>query len=322
MNMLGVIYCNTNKIRIKSIISFFLLLIILFYFCIFVLYSKSIVNTSYTIKKSLLKMDKITIVYSLFGESAILPFSIFYNTNTQCSRIIIAQDMYIGKEPMDYFNDINHHYFMNNYTEYSSYFENQYKQNSLGFYIVEDEIANLEYRKRLDLLSNIFNDTKILDTDYPSLLFTPLRKYRNFEITLNDLIKVENSGKENIDKYIILKAKAYIYYKHKDYSKAIELYKEYLNKYPDDYTSLIILGKIYIDEEKYDDAEKIYEHLNSIDKNNMYFLLQLLYISCIENNKNKTNQLIQNIEDIDSSYLSRAIEYKESIEKGRKNYVE
>lgn len=279
--MLGCMYCGSKNIIIKYTVNFFIIISIIFYF--FILFSsiRNIVNSSYEIKHSLLKLDKITLVYNILGDNAILPFSIFFNSNTGCSRIFIFQDEYIGMNKTDFYNAVKKQYFDANVTGYSIYFRNQYNREMLGFTIVDSETAEKEYSKRLLILSKFLGDVSYLKLEDKSLLFTPLYKFSNIHLSINDLDYIEKNY-DDVDKYIILKAKANIFFKQRNWDKAIDLYNRYIEKYPNDYNSLLNIAEIHLYNKNYNEAEKIYKYLITIDKENKYLSNKLSILTNIK----------------------------------------
>ena len=186
------------------------------------------------------------------------------------------------------------------------YFKKQYNQNTLGFIIVDNETAEKEYSKKLVILSKLIDDSKklsYLDLNNKSLLFTPLKKYANITITNQDLERINNTINDDNVKDVILKAQAFRYYIEENFPIALKLYTKYLDKYPNDINALMITGDIYLKEEQYKEAIKIYKHLITIDSDNLYFLTQLLSLKYRTKEYNEIDELLKKIEIVKNQYL-------------------
>ena len=181
----------------------------------------------------------------------------------------------------DFYNAVKKQYFDANVTGYSIYFRNQYNREMLGFTIVDSETAEKEYSKRLLILSKFLGDVSYLKLEDKSLLFTPLYKFSNIHLSIDDLDYIERNFND-VDKYIILKAKANIFFKQGNWDKAIDLYNRYIEKYPNDYNSLLNIAEIQSYNKNYNEAEKIYKYLITIDKENKYLSNKLSILTNIK----------------------------------------
>ena len=250
--LLGELY-NSNKSKIiKSFVIIFLICITLNYGRIFLNNYSDLMNENSNAKQYLYKLDEINLIYNILGESSILPVSIFYNDIYKQTKIFIFQDDIKGYSPTDYKKLFFKHNFSQFYKEYHTYFNKVYKKDLIGFYVVDDETAYKELKKRINILNN-FIENKDKNSS-KKLNFNNLFKYRDIKINFQDIEKI-NITNEN--KYILLKIKAFLEYKNHNYTSAIMLYKEYLTKYPDDYDALINLALIYTNIEDLNEAKKI-----------------------------------------------------------------
>lgn len=303
----GCLYFGTKKkSKIKYAINAFFLSAIIFFLYTLSLYGNNILKSSFEEKKSLLQMDKIVLVNNLLGDSALIPISFFYNDTSRCTRTLLFLDKYMDLSAEEYANRLENHYYSDYDTEYNMYFKKQYNQNTLGFIIVDNETAEKEYSKKLVILSKLIDDSKklsYLDLNNKSLLFTPLKKYADITITNQDLERINNTINDDNIKDVILKAQAYRYYIEENFPIALKLYTKYLDKYPNDINALMITGDIYLKEEQYKEAIKIYKHLITIDSDNLYFLTQLLSLKYRTKEYNEIDELLKKIEIVNNQYL-------------------
>ena len=111
-----------------------------------------------------------------------------------------------------------------------------------------------------------------------------LYKFSNIHLSINDLDYIEKNY-DDVDKYIILKAKANIFFKQGNWDKAIDLYNRYVEKYPNDYNSLLNIAEIQSYNKNYNEAEKIYKSLIMRNKDNIYLSNKLSILTNIKEKK-------------------------------------
>ncbi len=304
--LLGELY-NSNKSKIIKIAVIVFLICITCNYCRIISNNYSeIINKNSYIKQSLYRLDEINLVYNILGESAILPVSIFYDNIYKSTNIFIFQDFIENYSQENYKKFLYNRYFNYYYTGYCEYFNKQYKKNLIGFYITDDITAYKELKKRLDII-NIF----INRTDDAKLKFNNLNKYKNIELTPQNIAKVKIT-KENEN--IILKIKAFFEYKKNNYDSAISLYNEYLNKYDEDYDVLINLAQIYMKQKKIKKAMQIYQKLHNKDRYNVGFLSELISINYETDKNYKEIKSMENeiYDQINKLYIYK-FEYKKNF---------
>ncbi len=272
--LLGELY-NSNKSKIiKSVIIIFLICITFIYGRIVVNNYSYIINKNSYTKQCLYKLDEINLIYNILGESAILPVSIFYDDIYKSTKIFIFQDDIQNYSGENYKKYLLNRYFSEFYTGYNVYFNKLYDKDLIGFYVVDDETAYKELQKRKDIINNFLPYYNRNSSN--KLNFNDLFKYKDISINFQKINLIKETDE---NKYLLLKAKAFLEYKNHNYPSAILLYKEYLTKYPDDYDTLINLGQIYMNMENLQEAEKLYKILHNKDSHNVDFLLRLFLLN-------------------------------------------
>ena len=169
--------------------------------------------------------EKTLAVYFILGETAILPESLYL----QCKDIYADIDEFFPlKWESRYKKNFPHCILTEDDYIYSTYFKKIYKLPFIGVTFKDDKTAIKEAQKRLKL----FNDSYEYWNNNENIKFKDIyERYANKNLTVNDINEIEKKyGKSEITK----KAKAYIYYKNKDYKNSLKLYKEYIRKHPND----------------------------------------------------------------------------------------
>ena len=309
--LLGELY-NSNKSKIiKSAIIIFLIWMT-FIYGKFVLNNYSdIINKNSYVKQCLYKLDEINLIYNILGESAILPISIFYDDIYKSTKIFIFQDDIEDYSSENYKKYLLNRYFSEFYTGYNIYFNKLYGKDLIGFYVVDDETAYKELQKRKDIINNFLPYNNQNSSN--KLNFNDLFKYKDININIQ---KINLSKETDENKYLLIKAKAFIEYKKHHYTSAIIFYNEYLTKYPDDYDALINLGQIYMNMENLQKAEKLYEILHNKDSHNIDFLLRLFLINFKTKKDYETmkSYLTEIKKELDTNSIN-GFRYKKKLEK-------
>ena len=315
--LFGTIYASTEKknvIRIILIISILILGLILG-----VSYNK--VNQEKNVQKQFFyNFDKRNIVYSILGEVAIYPKSYFefsdfrHGSLIQLSKIDSTKIQTYSRTDAD-------RYFGKSYFNYGNYLLGVYKQDFKGAIFVDDEVAEKELDKRLELLDETKEDMNVPRGKYIS--FNNLyKKYKGKKFTSDELLKIEERKSKSP---ILTKAIAYAYYQEKEYDKSIELYKEYLKEEPNDFDANLNIADMYIKEKEYEKALEYLYKLNSIDEKILNVMFKLLNIYVYEKKDKERaievcDKMISINNKMHSLYLNKAIVYfhfedKESAEK-------
>ena len=246
--LLGIIYFSSN-IKVKSVINAYIIFSILFMSVYFLPMYFEIIKYKYNYRNEMYRLEKAFITYSIFGESPVISSKIFENNDFRIDN-----------------RDINK-YIQNFSMGINVYLKNHYKHNYNGIVTAEDETyVNNELQKRLKYI-----DIKDKYDIFRQVKFGTLKKLDNINLSLKDIDSFETKyGKDDV----LLKAKAYLYFKEKDYEKALDLYLQYLQNKPDDFDALINLGAIYKEQGKYDSAVDMYSKLLNLDSNNIFFMFE------------------------------------------------
>lgn len=303
--LIGVIYNNTKYKYIKIMINLILIGVVLFLIKNAVDNIGKIQSSQYNIRKLLYQTDEISLVYSILGESAILPISVFYNDINGNTGIFLFQDKleYLNKEQSDKY--LLKRYFSEPFFEYKDYFKRQYKYDYNGFSIQSDEMAIKEFSKRLKILQDIVHIEE--GERKKDIKFSDLNKYKNIKITVDELNRI-NINDEN--KYIILKAKANILFNEQNYIEAIKLYEDYLHQNPDDFDALLKIAQIYQKEKTYKKTEEIYNRLHRLDPHNIYFVCSLLiYKDILNSDQTLINTTVNEINSLLKSDMLAAFNF-------------
>lgn len=204
--------------------------------------------------------EKTFIIYSIFGEAAIFPEGYSHNECLLPIRLPYNNKIY-GK--IDDFQDI-------------AMLKKIYKHPIIGYQIYPEAIANENMQKRIIYLGEITPEYN----KFGQIQYKDIKEYDKINLSMQDIIDLENKyGKDAI----LDKAKAYIYFKRKDYVKAFNLYSEYSKQNPEDYESLLNMAEIYKIQKDYDNAEKIYLDLYKRDNENLYVVYNLSLIYTLKN---------------------------------------
>ena len=311
--LMGAFYFEYFNYR-KNVLAVIIVINIIL-FSVFIPNYVQIQNENKNTKMLVYSIEKNILVYSILGETAILPVSYLRKPAIYNKEIFIFNDKYSFNE---YITDneikklslfMKNKYFDNTYFYFSDYFEETYKKHFLGVTFVDDKIADQELEKRLKLL-NYKKETKheILENN---ISFKRLNEFKKYRISIKDIDKMKIS-KEN--KYVILKLRAYLNYRDGKLKEALKLYSEYLKKNPKDFDALKNIADIYERLQDIKNAEKIYLKLNKIDNNNLTFLYKLLKIYYYDQKDYKKaldicNKMINIQDDMLNLYLNKAVIY-------------
>ncbi len=298
----------------KSVLTIILIIDIIL-LSMFIPHYKQIQKDKSRTKQLVYAMERNILVYSILGETAILPASFLKEDKIFSREIFMLDDQYkfsgeaINSNIVEYSKFMKNKYFNNIYFFQTSYLEDTYNKKFKGVMFVDDNIAREELNKRLELL-NFKKDSKedLLKSD---ISFNKLNNYKNFKLTFSN-IKNLDVTKENED--ILLKAKAYLYYREGRLNKALKLYLQYLKKVPKDYDALSNVADIYMRKKNIKKAENIYLKLTKMDSNNLSFLYKLLKIYYYEKKDYKKaleicNKMIKIQDNMWNLYLNKAVIY-------------
>ena len=286
--LLGVLYTNE---KIKKIISIILVITTLMLFYQSCQYYTAREDILFDIKKLIYRIDKINLIYTTLGESAIFPEKYLEIGPVKHSSIFSLNFIFNWEERLQKDKYINAEYL-----HYVNYFNRIYDKQYKGVIFKDDKFALEELEKRLIL----FDEKIETDDDLKKskIHFDKMyTKYKGLILTLSDIQEME-------DKYgnlpVLDKARAFIYFNNKEYETALKLYKEYLKIYPDDIDSLIYTGDIYRMQKKYKEAEYFYKKLISMDSNNLLFWYKLLCLYYYDmSDYNKAERVCNKIIEID-----------------------
>ncbi len=268
MTQLGTIYTLYNKSR--KIINIFIIFVLLTLSFIYIKENREIQKIYLDDKQLVYKIEKMLLVYNILGESVIFPESFLENSNLHYCNIFPLQDNYNYEKRDDYQDFMKNKYFDSQYSLFTPYYEKQYGKKFIGFQYKNDELANKEFAKRLEMLG-LKDENKS-----NKISFKDLNKIKNFDLSFGYIEKIK-VNEEN--KNLLLKAKAYLYYKSNNYEEALDYYKKYLLKNENDIDALINCADIYLQKNDIENAEKLYYKLHSLDTNNMNFLYNILKIN-------------------------------------------
>lgn len=254
------------------------------------------------------KIEKINLLYNYFGETTILPIS-FLETQDYIkeNQIFPFDSTFHYKTKNDYVTFMKDKYFDSLYVQYSIYFKNVYNKNFIGVIFKNDDIANIELNKRLNLLNEKFeSDKEILKN---RIYFRNLAKFKNKQISLNDIntFKIDDNNKD-----LIIKIKAYVNYRDGNFAEAEKFYNEYLEINPNDFDALKNMANIYFRQNKMEKAEKLYKKIHNIDNNNLTFMYKLLLLyyyhkKDYEKALEMCNKMIKTEDDMTILYLNKII---------------
>ena len=280
---LGCVYFQYKELR--KYILVFIFIVTLFFSVNFNKHYNKIQEKNLNVKLLVYKIEKANVIYNYLGESTILPASFLNSSDLRNGDIYTLHDLFKYRYKEDFETFMQDKYFDSLYSLYHMYFENTYNTKFIGFQFKEDDYANNEYRKRLNILNEQIEDDETIIKNRVS--FKSLDKYKNKKISLEEINKIPPTD-ENYD--ILLKTQAYINYRDGNLEVALKLYSEYLEIKNDDFDALYNLADIYMQLEDINKAETIYEKLHALDSNNLTFLYKLLLIN-YENKKDYNKAL-------------------------------
>ena len=310
--LLGAVYFIYYERR--KIIIFILIIINIILISIYIQNNIQVQIENKNAKELAYKIEKNILIYSILGETAILPASFLKEDKIFSREIFMFDDKYrFEREFSDY--DINKYsilmknrHFDPLYILHRYYIEKTYNKKFIGVIFLDDKISDRELRKRQELLG--FKDENEATIIKKHISFEKLIKYKKYNLSLEQVSKFK---KNNENKDIILKTTAYLNYRDGRLDEALNLYLQYLKKAPCDFNALMNIGNIYIKLNDYKNAELIYKKLNKLDENNLIFLYKLLYIYN-KNNENKKSleicdMMIKAQSNMLNLYLNKALIY-------------
>jgi hypothetical protein len=301
--LLGIIY---KESKYKKILIYFIISFILIFSFKYIISYRIIQEHKYITRNLVYKIEKINLIYTTLGETAIIPAS-FLNREDDNILRVLQMDPIFQYDPQ---NNMTNKYLTNDYYFkyfYGIYFETTYKQRLKGMIFKPDNEAIEELKKRLLLLNENFEiDSSIKNKN---ISFKNIyKKYKNKKITIKDIEKVKS---EQGLYEVLIKAEAYIYYRDGDFAKSLDLYKKYLNNNPNDIDALIYSAIMYEKMNKPELSTNMYKQLQEIDNNNLLF--KFLYLKNLFKLKeyklalNICDDMI-NIEDkLATSYINKAL---------------
>lgn len=239
-------------------------------------------NLIFDIKKTIYQIDKTNLIYSVLGETAILPEKLLNSREIQDSFIFFMNSNTDYKERLCKNNYINKEYYF-----YDGYFETIYKQKYIGAIYKDNDFAEKELETRLKL----FDLKKETDEELKAktIWFKDIQnKFKGLKLTIEDIDRMEKKVGELP---ILDKARAYIYFNNKQYDDYFKLYSKYLVSYPDDIDSLLHIAEIHTINGNYKQAEKIYKDLIIFDDKNLLFKHRLICLYFY--NLNKIDEAIE-----------------------------
>lgn len=314
--LLGCLYNEYEKYR-KYIAGILLLLLLLLTSVFFTRYKYS--NTEDLNNRAVCYLfEKILVTYHLLGEHAIMPKSVLnvkeyglymyiypfnHNFNYKMNEDNFKDGLFI--------NSMENRYFDKPYIYFYYYFQYEYGMKFIGMRFVDDQVAYKELIKRLKLLNSIKRIKRINRRgNIKKISFEPLKELKDRgKITLEDINKIKvDKGNENI----ILKLKAYIYYRDGDFNKSLNLYNDYLVKNPNDFDALINVADIYMKKNNINKAYEIYNLLHELNPDNLTFMYKLLilnynYKQNYEDALKICNLMIEQQDNMMSLYMNKYI---------------
>ena len=311
--LLGAFYFEYFNYRRKVLAGIIVINIILF--SIFLPNYVKIQKENKNTKMLVYSLEKNILVYSILGETAILPISYLQKPAIYNRKIFVFDDQYsyskylMNQEKRKISLLMKNKYFDSIQFFQTPYFEETYNKEFKGVIFVDDKIAQEELDKRLKLLNFKKETTKeILEND---ISFNKLNNYKDYMLKLSDIKKIKiNKENENI----VLKAEAYLHYMNGEFKPALKLYSLYLKKVPNDIDALQNIADIYLRLKDVKKAEEIYLKLNKIDKNNLNFMYELLKIYYYNKKEYKKaleicNKMIKLQDNMINLYINKAVIY-------------
>lgn len=300
--LLGAIY---KYEKIKGYVFAFITAFFVLFVYLFCQFNEERQNVLFNIKKVVYQLDKINLVYSLLGESAVIPAKYLSYECVKNSEIFMINSIFKRDERFAKDKYINAEYL-----HYVHYFSRIYELNYAGAIFKDDDFAEKELKIRLALFDEKTETEKELKNK--SLSFKQMyKKYKGLKLTLQDIDVMEaKHGKLPV----LDKARAFIFFNDGNYDSAMKLYKKYLISYSDDIDSLLHIACIYEKNNDYKKAEAIYEKLHKYDKRNLLFLHKLLCLyfynmNDIEKAIEINQKIIEANNDLHIPYRNMAILY-------------
>ena len=258
--ILGYLYKNLKtRFLAFAIIVFLFLTVYLMSEALIPVYKETIESNT-EVKIDIHNTEKTLIIYSIFGEAAIFPQE--YNNKNSLFPITNPYKNKIYSK-IDDFRDI-------------AMLNKIYKHNIIGYQIYPEFIAKENLQKRIMYLGEIKPEYNI----FKQIQYKDIKEYDKINLSMQKIIDLEEKyGKDDI----LQKAKAYLYFKQKDYLKALSLYSEYNKQNPEDYDALLNMAEIYKIQKDYDNAEKIYLDLYKRDNENLYVVYNLSLVFSLKN---------------------------------------
>ncbi len=268
--------CFNSKIS-KIVISVILFIIIIVFSLFFIPGYLTAVHSNYDDKKTLHTFDKFLIVYSLFGESAILPENFVNSKNLSNYISSIKQNDRVPPK-------IGHYYNMLEYIDTKLY-RYIYKHNIKGFTVSDTLWAEENFKKRLIYIEEIIEKPiKEKYNLFKTISYKDIDSYDKINLTID---KIEQLEKKYGNDDILLKAKAAINFQNKNYDKALELYRQYNKHNSDDYDSLINMAQIYKIKDNIAEAQNLYQILIKKDSENIKFLIESAQLYILSDDYNQ-----------------------------------
>ena len=265
----GYIY-NSIKVNLKKIIlvlmTFFVFYSSYSFFQFYPLFVKDNLQT----KVQLLQLEKKSIIFSLFGESIKLYSSLKNNF------FVSNNEVYITHHTNFIHKDLK--YFIAPYFEgfYEIYANNNFKKPLKAIEFVDDEILDIEYKKRLDLLEKFF---RIKNPDYkiPQSI-KEIKKLEDFSFQENDISILKTFIADDV---IVYKLLATIY-ENIDINKSISFLNKFSELYPNDIDTLYSLFLLYKKSENIDLQLNMLQRIINLDNKNFIFYYELMNIKFLQ----------------------------------------
>ena len=206
-------------------------------------------------------------VYSALGEAAVMPKDKFFE-QLQYNIAFFFVPSAPTNSPDDSYRILTNGYWLHKYVRYHYYYDFVYKNKLIGIRFEDDETAIKKLKERIKFLG-IENEEK------RGLRFSDIMKYGNYDLSTESIEEREKlTGNSNL----ALKVKAYVYFKERNYKKALELYNKYLENNEDDVDALVNIALIYESYNNLEAARKIYIKLLNTYKKNFTFNFRLMNI--------------------------------------------
>lgn len=232
-------------------------------------------------------LEKTFVVYSLFGEMAIISDSIYSYPEMYINIFNLPYEEYPAKKFPYLFSETIHNYRL--------YFLNYFYHDFYGVKIVPEE----KYKKELDKRLSFLKDVKDKKNIFSLPDFSTIKNIDKIEIGNDELIELEKKfGPDDL----FLKLKANKWYETQHYNEAKAFYEEYLVKNYDDVDYVPKLSDIYIKEGNYKQALKLIEHFLKTNPEDITLLKEMAYLLYLDKQYEKSLSFLDKIE---SSYYSQ-----------------